>query len=237
MQYPKIQTIFLRDEQNIIIPDKFTTPEIEYLKNNLFECTEKIDGTNIRIEVNGTEVTIKGRADNSNIPTHLVEYLQEIFTPEKVLKALNVDPTIGIIATIYGEGYGYKIQAAGPNYLKDSVGFILFDINIGNKWWLKREDCESIAQSLNVPIVPFVGYMTLSEAITFVKSGFKSFIAENKDFNAEGLVLKTPMGLLDRKGERLIYKLKTCDFNKWDAAYGNSKEPVIQIPNENLNKE
>lgn len=237
MQYPKIQTVFLRDEKNIIIPQKYTTPEIDYLKNNIFEYTEKIDGTNIRIEINGTDVSIKGRTDKATIPDHLLKYLKETFTPEKVLKALSVDSFEGVTATIFGEGYGTKIQTAGPNYLKDSVGFILFDINIGNKWWLQRKDCEEIANNLKVPIVPIIGYMTLLEAISFVQKGFKSTIAENKDFNAEGLVLKTPIGLLDRNGNRLIYKLKTCDFTKWDSAYGKCKKPVIQIPNKYINNE
>ena len=50
-KYQKIQTLFLRDDKNIIIPDQFTYPEFEYLKDNKWECTEKIDGTNIRIEL------------------------------------------------------------------------------------------------------------------------------------------------------------------------------------------
>lgn len=45
--YQKINTLFLRDENNIIIPDRFTASEFTYLVNNLWECTEKIDGTNI----------------------------------------------------------------------------------------------------------------------------------------------------------------------------------------------
>ena len=39
--YQKINTLFLRDENNIIIPDRFTASEFTYLVNNLWECTEK----------------------------------------------------------------------------------------------------------------------------------------------------------------------------------------------------
>lgn len=56
--------------------------------------------------------------------------------------------------------------------------------------------------------------MTIPEAIEFVRNGFKSTIAENKDYEAEGLVLKTPDGLLGRNGERLITKIKTKDFRQ-----------------------
>ena len=80
MEYQKIQTIFKRDERNIIIPSLYTLPEIEYLKNNIFECTEKIDGTNIRIEVQGKEITFKGRTNKANIPSHLLSYLHGILS-------------------------------------------------------------------------------------------------------------------------------------------------------------
>jgi hypothetical protein len=65
--------------------------------------------------------------------------------------------------------------------------------------------------------------MTLKEAIDYVKQGFKSTIAENKDYDAEGLVLKTPNGLLRRNGERLITKIKTVDFRKYESVYGDKQ--------------
>jgi len=233
MEYQKIQTVFLRDEKNIIIPSMFTQPEIEYLKNNIFECTEKIDGTNIRIEIHGKEIEFKGRTDKADIPAYLKKYLEETFTPDKVFKALNLDPEVGTnensVCTIYGEGYGVKIQSGG-NYIKDGVGFILFDVKV-DKWWLNREACEEIASKLEVPIVPVIGHMTLLEAIEFVKKGFKSTIAQNRDYDAEGLVLRTPCGLLGRNGQRLIFKIKTRDFQAWDRAYGNLETPPVQTPN------
>lgn len=40
-EYQKINTLFMRDENNIIIPDMFTCPEFEYLKDLKWEATEK----------------------------------------------------------------------------------------------------------------------------------------------------------------------------------------------------
>lgn len=221
MEYPKVNTVFKRDEEGLIIPSEYTTPEFKYLENNRFECTEKIDGTNIRIEVKETTITFKGRTEKAVIPEHLLNFLQDSFTPEVVFKALGTTPEIGInpatTVTIFGEGYGAKIQRGG-NYLGNKVGFILFDIRV-DSWWLKREDCENIAIALGCPIVPIIGYMTLIEAIDFVKKGFKSTIAENKDYDAEGLVLRTPDGLRFRDGQRIIMKLKTCDFRKYKAKH------------------
>lgn len=219
-KYQKIQTLFLRDDKNIIIPDQFTYPEFEYLKDNKWECTEKIDGTNIRIEldfnvhddgVREVNVNFKGRTDEANIPAHLYKRLEELFNNVNWLEIFDITSTISI--TLYGEGYGTKIQKGG-NYMSSGVDFILFDVKV-DKWWLQRDAVEDIANKLNIKVVPLIGYMTIPEAVEYVKKGFKSTIAENKDYDAEGLVLKTTTGLLRRNGERLITKIKTVDFRKY----------------------
>jgi len=48
-EYPKIQSIFKRDELTHKFLSEFSLPEFEYLQLNIWEFTEKIDGTNIRI--------------------------------------------------------------------------------------------------------------------------------------------------------------------------------------------
>ena len=226
-EYQKIQTLFKRDERNIIIPDQFTYPEFEVLKDLKWECTEKIDGTNIRIELtssgnpeDGIIMSFKGRTDKAIIPEHLLTKLNWLFDREHLMEVLNItDETQDCNITLYGEGYGAKIQKGG-NYISNDVNFILFDVKIG-KWWLDRESIKDIANKLGINVVPLMGYMTIPEAIEYVKKGFKSTIAENKDYDAEGLVLKTPCGLLKRDGERLITKIKTVDFRKYQLAYPN----------------
>lgn len=219
-KYQKIQALFLRDDKNIIIPDQFTYPEFEYLKDNKWECTEKIDGTNIRIEldfyvhddgVREVNVNFKGRTDEATIPAHLYRRLEELFNNVNWLEVFDITSTTSI--TLYGEGYGTKIQKGG-NYISSGVDFILFDVKV-DKWWLQRDAVEDIANKLNIKIVPLIGYMTIPEAVEYVRRGFKSTIAENKDYEAEGLVLKTTTGLLRRNGERLITKIKTVDFRKY----------------------
>lgn len=226
-EYQKIQTLFKRDERNIIIPDQFTYPEFEVLKDLKWECTEKIDGTNIRIELSssgnhedGIIMSFKGRTDKAVIPEHLLTKLNWLFDREHLMEVLNItDETQDCNITLYGEGYGAKIQKGG-NYISNDVNFILFDVKIG-KWWLDRESIKDIANKLGINVVPLMGYMTIPEAIEYVKKGFKSTIAENKDYDAEGLVLKAPCGLLRRDGERLITKIKTVDFRKYQLAYPN----------------
>lgn len=238
--YQKINTIFQRDlnpespTYNLIQPDKpYTSPEFEVLKDCKWECTEKIDGTNISIhiipELNvKEEVVIRtefhGKTSKAVIPNHLLRKLEEIFTFDTIRGILPEEPedfTDPVI--LFGEGYGTKIQGDGGKYISDGVDFILFDVKVGNRW-LERESCEDIANKLGIQIVPHVGNYTISEAINIVKKGFKSYISEDRDLDAEGLVLRAPLGLLTQGHERIITKLKTCDFRKLEAANKRANE-------------
>ena len=228
--YTKINTCFKRDLDhssklyNCIMPEwGLTTPEFELLKDLKWEATEKIDGTNMsyhysyRQKLDGVseDLEIHGKTDKAQIPVHLLSKMQELVTTEKLREVFVKDDTVSLDVQIFGEGYGIKIQKGG-NYIKDGVDFILFDVKIGNVW-LTREACEDSAARLGIKVVPLIGERSIPEAIEFVKEGFKSRIAENKDYDAEGLVLKAPLGLLDRRGERIITKIKTCDFRQRDA--------------------
>ena len=281
--YQKIQTVFKRDEKNVIMPyDELTQPEFEFLRSLPWRCEEKIDGTNIRIEVlhgivgenvlgewmspdyDDTEAMIftpesikgaefhvyyKGKTDNAFIHPNLMQHLQEKYPTDVVLAALGLKrfipkeefadhkwqsyEDIPKIYTIYGEGYGAKIQKAGGNYIKDGNGFIVFDVKVDDLYLL-AENRDEIAAKLGAPVVPFIGMMTLDEAIQFVREGFKSRIAENKDFMAEGLVIRNELGIKTRRGERIITKIKTCDFQKYRQVYGTD-EKVEQLINLHIN--
>ena len=217
-EYPKIQSIFKRDEKtHKFIEGQWSLPEFEYLANNLWEWTEKVDGTNIRViwqpekkEDTSTSVTydivegvtFKGKTDSAQIPTFLIAKLKEMFPIEK-FKLHFPDTSI----CLYGEGYGRKIQK-GSNYIPTGVSFVLFDVWI-NGWWLMRPDVYEISKKLEIDIVPLITVTTIPEAIEYVRKGFNS---QWGDFPAEGLVGKTLPELKNRKGERIVTKLKTKDF-------------------------
>lgn len=224
--YQKIDTLFKRDEKNIIIPSEFTYPEFEYLKDLVWECTEKIDGTNIHIDLDiinsGPELLYKGRTEAAEIPSHLMKKLKELVSLDKMLECFKdtISEESQSNISIYGEGFGCKIQKGGGSYNSKEADFILFDVKIGD-WWLKRDSLEDIAKKLGIKIVPLIGYMTIQEAIDYVRKGFYSTISEKKDFLAEGLVLKTPYGLRFRNGNRIITKIKTKDFIRYEKSIEN----------------
>lgn len=213
--YPKINTIYKRDLEHAtkkgapLIVGEYSTPEFEYLKDLKWRAEEKIDGTNVGIHYDGYEVVFTGHKEKSKLPDHLVKKLTNIFSME-VLKEITANAHDCTIS-FYGEGIGQKIQDQGSRYMSKDVDFILFDVRVG-KWWLEREAVESIAKQLNVRCAPVIGEFTFDEAIAYVKKGFKSLIAEDKTLQAEGLVLKSPLGLLDRSGQRLVSKIKVRDF-------------------------
>ena len=240
MKYQKINSLFKRDDQNVIIPDQYSEIEFKYLENAEWECTEKIDGTNMRVIITPIykdgepicdnsgvhyntvfdkfEVEIKGKSDEAKVPEHLMTKMHKLFTTDNIYNTFadkyritDTQPVPNNAQIIlYGEGYGVKIQKGG-NYISNDVDFILFDVKVGN-YWLSRESIEDIGYSLRIKVVPFIGYMTIPEAIAYVKEGFISNISENRNYIAEGLVLKTPVGLLNRNGNRIITKIKYKDF-------------------------
>jgi len=210
-QYQKIQTVYLRDPENnykTLLEGIWSKPEFKLLKDVDWVCTEKIDGTNIRIMWDGKNVRFSGKTDNAQIPTFLISVLQDIFTNEIMEECFSDSNNV----CLYGEGYGKKIQKGG-NYIPNRVDFILFDVKIGN-WWLTRDVIKDIATKLNIKIVPIIGIWKLKQAIEYVKNGFKSTIADNKEYIAEGLVMKPLIELFNRKGERVITKIKHKDFSK-----------------------
>lgn len=203
-EYPKIQSVFKRDEKSHkFIEGDWSLPEFQFLKDNLWECTEKINGTSIRVTWNTAIVGFGGKSDEAQIPAFLLKRLQERFPWEKFHEQYSSTPMC-----LYGEGYGARIQKGGGKYIPDGVDFILFDVLIDG-WWLYRSNIEDIGSKLGIKCVPLVCTTTLPAAIEVVKNGIPSRFG---DFEAEGLVLKPLVSLFNRKGERIVTKLKGKDF-------------------------
>jgi len=202
-EYPKINSIFKRDEViHKFLIGQWSQPEFEYLANNEWVFTEKVDGTNIRVVWSAEDKTVRfgGKTNNAQIPTFLFSFLQDTFLAERFVTL----PSL----CVYGEGYGAKIQKGGGNYKSDGVSFVLFDVLI-DIWWLQRKDVEDIANKLGVEIVPIIGHGKISDAISLIQNELKS---KWGDFQAEGLVLRPKIELFARNGNRIITKLKYKDF-------------------------
>ena len=206
--YHKIETLFERDMEGNkkLIEGKYRNECVEFLKDNQWTFTEKVDGTNVRIIWNGHKVSFGGRTDNSQMPMPLMERLKELFegnTNEELFEQKFGETQV----VFYGEGYGGNIQS-GSLY-KQTQDFILFDVKV-DETWLKRDDVEKIAQTFNLDVVPVILVGTIQEAVDLVKTKPISPIGEGKP--SEGLVGVPNARLTDFRGNRVIVKIKVCDF-------------------------
>lgn len=214
MEYHKIETLYERDPKTFKVQaGVFKNRTYTLLKQ--WRWTEKVDGTNIRIMWRPKSWSVVadcemepslnfgGRSDNAQIHADLYNELTRLFTIPKFEANFSQTEVV-----LYGEGYGAGIQKCGSGY-SATKKFILFDVLVDGKWWLNHENVQDVAQKLGLDVVPDFGLMTLEEATAFVRGGFLSRLGP---LPAEGLVGRPEETLFDKKGSRLIVKLKTKDF-------------------------
>jgi hypothetical protein len=234
--YPKINSIFKRymdgPKKGKLIIGEYSDPVFKYLARNQWEYTEKVDGTNWRIgfrrHEDSLEVEFGGRTDNAVLPKPLLAQLQEQFPSSPRGSGENalvgrwmIDNDLTDVA-LFGEGYGHKIQNGG-NY-RDDQAFVLFDVKIGD-YWLERKDVNDDASKLGLESVPTIGYGTLLDAVDIVTSGITfgdsggvvrwgsgGLQSRWGNFEAEGIVARPLVPLSNRRGERVICKIKGKDF-------------------------
>jgi hypothetical protein len=211
LTYPKIETLFERDDTTHKLKEPLVLRAPVYGTIKTWSATEKVDGTNIRVCITpDNKVSMNGRTDNAQLPADLVKWVYEKFTPEK-MQAIRIDPTVTL--TLFGEGYGAGIQKGG-SYRADKA-VILFDAAVevdGKVWWLDEPTVRGFGETLEVECVPHLGNLTLDEIVVKVRVGFVSPCATISAVPSEGIVARPLEPLYDRRGNRLILKLKTKDF-------------------------
>jgi len=198
MIYHKIQTVFLRDPETkfkTLLEGQYAKDEFRYLSGNNWNFTEKVDGTNIRVYLGDGDPIFKGKTDNAHLHPGLLVELKEMFPNSSIDSML-----------LYGEGYGEKIQSGGK--YRKGQSFVLFDVFCGGVF-LERSNVEDIAAKLSIPVVPVIGKGSLFDMVDLVRGGFKS---QWGNFMAEGSVARPVIELMNRRGERVITKLKHRDF-------------------------
>lgn len=210
-EYSKIHSPYTRDRAtgkwNV---GDWTCPEFALLRDAEWTWTEKLDGTNVRIGWDGESVRVHGRTDNAQMPVDLMAWIQSKVTASACIERFVPRDGEPLDVTIYGEGIGPKIQKNGALY--GELRVVVFDINIRGVW-LKREAVENTAAALGLSVAPVVHVGSIASAIDFVRAGFQSRVsAQPKE--AEGLVGRLNPELLDRRGHRIITKVKAEDVRK-----------------------
>ena len=205
-EYHKIEGLYKRDENTKkLLSGVYRNEAVDFLKDCEWEFTEKIDGTNIRVHWDGHRVAFAGRTDKATIPPKLLDYLESKFGGE-VNEQIFEEHFGGKEVTLYGEGYGAKIQSGG-DYRPDN-SFILFDATIDGIF-LRRGSLEEIARYFGVDIVPIVLTGTIKDAEEFVKNRPDSTIGTAKMVGGVG---RPKVELFTRTGGRVIVKVKVRDM-------------------------
>ncbi len=205
-EYHKIENLYKRDEKtHLCIPGQFRCEEFDYLKDAEWSFTEKVDGMNIRVIWDGSNLSYAGRSDNACLHPHLAQRLRELFE-DKATARESIFACPGVV--LYGEGYGAGIQKGGGCY-SARKDFVLFDVAVDGLW-LERENVAAIAAALGLDIVPEVARGPLLLGAEMVQAGLKSAWG---DFTAEGLVARPATELKTRRGQRIITKIKHVDFH------------------------
>lgn len=210
-EYPKIPTIFERQEDGSKLLDetKFSRESLEYLKDNTWLGTEKLDGTNIGIVWDGHKVHIQGRTEDSSFSALQFEYLMEKFgggdNEELFEQNFGEKPVV-----FYGELVGKGVQACGGCYCPDGYRFIMFDIYFpGSHVWADKAALLSFSDMFGVEYTKPVISGTLEACVNFVKNMPKSTYG---NLLMEGIVARPYIEMFDNRGRRVITKIKVCDF-------------------------
>jgi len=119
---------------------------------------------------------------------------------------------------IYGEYFGTGIQKCGSRYIQNGNGFRVFDIK-QQGWWLPKENRDAICKELGLETVPFLGVMTLRDIEDMVRGGFTTKFegAADPTMIEEGIVARPIIPLCSGNGNRIIVKVKYCDYVEYDT--------------------
>lgn len=181
-----------------------------------WDVEEKIDGTNVFWYWDGHNIEYHGKTANAQFRKDHLAFLASLVTPAMLSEVFPITYDengieIPMEVRIYGELYGNGVQRCGKRYIPNGNNVLIFDVMLDN-WWLEREAVMDVAGKLGLKTCPYMGQMTIPEAEQMVRKGFKSAVAVDESFKAEGVVMKPLVQLFNRKGERVIVKIKTEDF-------------------------
>lgn len=171
---------------------------------------EKIEGMNMSIVVDPAkdELELRGRTTATDYDFSKVELPDR----QTFLDVLNIKD--GAKINLYGELCGGGIQR---EWYFDKPTFILFDIEyVGqfNKFFMDAMDVFNIGKALSIKSVPILGYARyLIDSLEHLQYFCPESVL-NPAVKPEGIVAKPRVEILDKFGERVIYKTRYAHFKE-----------------------
>lgn len=224
--YPSIETIYVRDAATKRLRfGEIRMPEVDCVSE--WTISEKIDGTNIRAIVTTAGIEVRGRTDKANLQTGLEEAVRKALPSLGTILAYFVTyrgrklplPD-GWSVTFYGEGYGAGIQKGGA--YSPEKRFRCFDLRFGNGSWADDSEMRNVCADLGIPVAPSLGRAkrygipeSRQEILNWFAHGESRVAGEDsdtRDVEPEGIVAKPLTVLLDKHGNRVMWKLTLREF-------------------------
>lgn len=204
VEYQKIDLPFKYDSTSRNYLEEFLSPELNYLKDLKWIATEKYDGMNIRVYFDGYKVSFYGRTKNAELPKEVESLLNETFKDAEIIFEQNFGNKEVIL---FMECYGGKVQGSKGRKWYNGIDESLmgFDVMIEGKY-LDRKDIKNIFDLFNIPSVELKVYDSLIDIMNEVRD---KTVTQTSYF--EGYVATPFVPLLDRRGNRIITKIK-CDM-------------------------
>jgi hypothetical protein len=115
--------------------------------------------------------------------------------------------------TVYGEGYGGKLQGMSSTYGKETC-FIAFEAKVDDRW-LSVTEAENLATKLGLEFVPYtlikvteenINKEMIADSVVAIRRGMGS------GHMREGIVLRPKVELVYQDGGRIICKHKRPEF-------------------------
>lgn len=179
-----------------------------YTSNMKMFASEKLDGTSIGIVWDGERISFVGHTEGKPVAKELIPYLEENFGTKQFESV--IESVFGeTVVTIYGEMLHKNVGSHQYGFPEGK--FIGYDICDAEGKYYNRTAVKGILESLGIEH-PHEELMTINEAVDFVSTRQKSWLDTNEPL--EGLVLRPQIELYLNNNERVICKVKTCDFCK-----------------------
>lgn len=168
---------------------------------------EKVDGTSCHISWKDNQLRFFAGGCNH-------ESFVAIFNQEE-LAAKFMEKFAGMEVTVFGEGYGGKMQGMSKTY-GPKLKFIAFEVKIGDSW-LDIPKAENVAVSLGLDFVPYREISTDLAEIDAERDRDSEIAIRNgmgTGHIREGVVLFPLVQLRLNNGERVIAKHKRDEFRE-----------------------
>lgn len=219
--YHKIDTLFTFNTETKRYDPVYFNKIAAYLQRADWLCTEKVDGTNMRVEWDGHRVSWNGATDKSELTPEMQELMQSTFGESEII----FEQTFGgKPVMLFMECYGGKIQGGAYGGKERLIGF---DVKV-NGIYLDRTIIKDIFAKFGVPVVnTFVA--KLNELIASMAHQIMankvptSPLCEKGKTPIEGYVCTPIVRLYDHQGNRVIVKVKYRDLRKTPSVLDENK--------------